>query len=175
MPTILVAWISPNTYIWSQNWKKYRTSTILKRSVCFHGKFEKMLEITSLWGSVFLKMWLFFACYCCGQSGLVVKMSSLDTSRCENSRQKCCFLVPEKSVRLLSWVRCWCAWCRQGYLGCCKNKSRKMKISTEKKDTFSPFFLFFEKPFRKQLKSVLLSTCCFLRKIFLGKPKKCCR
>ena len=39
-------------------------------------------------------------CCCCGQSGLVVKMSSLDTSRCENSRQKFC--VPElKSVAVI--------------------------------------------------------------------------
>ena len=143
MSTIVGASISPETYIWSQNWKKYRTSTVSKRSVCFHGKFEKMLEITSLWGSVSLKMWLFFSCYCCGQSGLVVKMSSLDTSRCENSRQKCCFLVPEKSVRLLSWVRCWCVLdAAKAIWDAAKIKAERWKSAQKKRIRFPPFSSF---------------------------------
>ena len=132
-------------YVFTENLKKKARNHIFMRSVS-------------------LEMWLFFACYCCGQSGLVVKMSSLDTSRCENSRQKCWkMLVPETA--LLSWVRCLMP--PRIFWDAAKIKAERWKSASRKKDRISPFFLFFEKPFRKQLKSVL-STCCFLRKIFFG-------
>ena len=131
----------------SQLWKKCRISTVSKRSfeiwstVCFHGKFEKMLEITSLWGSVSLKMWLFFACYCCGQSGLVVKMSSLDTSRCENSRQKCCFWCQKNLFfSLLSPLLMLDA--AKAIWDAAKIKAERWKSAQKKRIRFPPFPLF---------------------------------